>query len=313
MPDVPAPQQPWTENEIGTSSVPADPEKPWDGSPSPVDSDAGPAVPPRIRRIPHLGHALLLGLFLLIGLLCTGILLIVALRFHAFGVHSLNQATQSLPYNLAAMVCLYSFTLAASGVIFPLIWKKSFLQGLQWNAAEAARQSWKLVAMGVVCFLLALAARPFLPHKSPIESMLNSPQAAWLMFAFSITIAPLAEECIFRGFLLPAACTAFDWIGEKIARRPVPALLCHEHPQWSVGAMIFAAATVSVLFALVHSSQTAGAAGPMVLLWCVSVILCAVRLKTRSLAASTLTHASYNCTLFLVMMIGTHGFHRLHP
>jgi hypothetical protein len=37
-----------------------------------------------------------------------------------------------------------------------------------------------------------------------------------------------------------------------------------------------------------------------------------VRLGTRSVAASTLTHATYNFTLFVVMAIGTRGFTHLH-
>jgi membrane protease YdiL (CAAX protease family) len=43
----------------------------------------------------------------------------------------------------------------------------------------------------------------------------------------------------------------------------------------------------------------------------VSLILCAVRLWTRSLAASTLVHATYNFMLFSVMLVETGGFKHL--
>ena len=76
--------------------------------------------------------------------------------------------------------------------------------------------------------------------------------------------------------------------------------------------MILAAIPTSLAFAAVHSSQNANAWGPFVLLCSVSLVLCAVRLASRSVAASTLTHATYNCTLFVVMFFHTHGFQHLH-
>jgi hypothetical protein len=110
---------------------------------------------------------------------------------------------------------------------------------------------------------------------------------------------------------LPAFSTAFDWLGEKLSSRPAPALLENGHPRWSIPAMIFASVVTSAIFALFHLSQNGNALGPMVLIFSVSLILCAVRLGTRSLAASTLTHATYNFTLFLIMAISTHGFQHL--
>jgi hypothetical protein len=60
-----------------------------------------------------------------------------------------------------------------------------------------------------------------------------------------------------------------------------------------------------------HAEQTAHAIGPFFLLVTVSLILCAVRLKTRSLAASTIVHACYNFLIFSLMLIGTSGFRHL--
>jgi membrane protease YdiL (CAAX protease family) len=60
-----------------------------------------------------------------------------------------------------------------------------------------------------------------------------------------------------------------------------------------------------------HAEQTGKSLGPFLLLAVISLILCAVRLKTRSLAASTLVHAFYNFLLFSIMMLGTGGFRHL--
>jgi membrane protease YdiL (CAAX protease family) len=60
-----------------------------------------------------------------------------------------------------------------------------------------------------------------------------------------------------------------------------------------------------------HAAQTGYSVGPFLLLLGVSIVLCTVRLWTRSLASSTLVHASYNFMLFSIMLIGTSGFRHL--
>ena len=131
------------------------------------------------------------------------------------------------------------------------------------------------------------------------------------MFGFAVTLAPFFEEMAFRGFLLPALATAWDWISEKSTGKSARPLAADGHPQWSIPAMIFASILTSLPFALLHADQTGKALGPFLLLITVSLILCAVRLKTRSLAASTLVHASYNFLIFFLMLISTGGFRHL--
>lgn len=275
---------------------------------------AAAAPPADLRRIPHLGHALLLIALFLIGLLCTVILILVWLHFKLLGIDSIPAAMHSMTFALATMAATYVIALLPAPTLFPLLWRRPFLTGLQWNVAAVRRHWWKLMATGVACFFIALAFQKILhfPAKTPMHDLLNTPSAVWTLWAFSITLAPLCEEVVFRGFLLPAFATACDWIGEKLTRRPAPPLLPGGHPQWSLAAMAIGAIPTSLAFAAIHSSQNANAWGPFVLLFAVSLVLCAVRLATRSVAASTLTHASYNCTLFVVMFFHTHAFQHLH-
>jgi membrane protease YdiL (CAAX protease family) len=149
------------------------------------------------------------------------------------------------------------------------------------------------------------------PENAPIDKIFRAPGAAWLMFGFGVTFAPLFEEIVFRGFLLPAICTASDWIAEQITHAPSPALDQNGQPQWSLRAMIIGCTITSILFALLHADQTAWSLGPFLLLVCVSLVLCLARLTTRSLAASVLVHASYNFLLFGMMMLFTGGFRHL--
>jgi len=75
-----------------------------------------------------------------------------------------------------------------------------------------------------------------------------------------------------------------------------------------VGAAIL---IVSALFALLHGAQVSGAWAPVLLIGVVSVALCVVRLRTKSLAASAFVHATYNFTLFAGMLIASDGFRHL--
>jgi len=276
---------------------------------------APPPSPPRPIRIPHFGHVLLLLLLLLAGAFCAVIFALVALHFHLFGVSTPDQVQRSMFYNIGIMGLLYLFAFVPAVAVFPLLWRRGILAGLQWSATSAYRLRWRLFGLGVGCAGAALALQSVLhlPRDTPIQQMLNSPQAAWLMFAFGVAVAPLCEEVLFRGFLLPSACTAFDWIRERITRSAPPELLSNGHPQWSLPAMVFGAAISSALFALLHAGQTSNAKGVLLVLWTMGMVLSGIRLKTRSLAASTLTHASYNFTLFVMVLVATHGFRNFKP
>lgn len=287
--------------------------------PQPILPDA-PALPVPVlapappRRIPNFRDLLLFGLLLLGGLVCAIIAILIAVGLHLFGVSRVEDIMHSMVYAIGSSVVLYVVAFPLAVIIFPMLWHKKFLAGLQWNSAVARRLWPWLLATGAACFFIALGARAVLhfPEHSPIEGLLSTPQAAWMMFAFSITVAPLCEEIIFRGFMLPALSTAVDWTGEKLAHRPAPALLAGDHPRWSLPAMISASIFTSIAFALIHIGQIGNSLGPVALIFTVSLVLCAVRLGTRSLAATTLTHAAYNCTLFLFQAIASHGFMHLH-
>jgi hypothetical protein len=75
--------------------------------------------------------------------------------------------------------------------------------------------------------------------------------------------------------------------------------------------MAVASVFTSLPFAALHADQQGHALGPFLLLVAVSLVLCAVRLRTRSVAASVLVHASYNLLLFSLMLLGTGGFRHL--
>jgi membrane protease YdiL (CAAX protease family) len=264
-------------------------------------------------RIPHLGHVGILGLLASVGLVGAGLLTRSALSFRLFGISTLQGAMSDVHYTIGSMAALYLIAFGAALLIFPLFWHRDYFAGIQWNGRSALRHLKSLFAAAGVCFVLALVDEVVLPGPSnaPIDKLFDTRTAAWLLFAFGVTFAPFFEETVFRGFLLPALSTAFDWSVERATGNPARPLDPLGHPQWSLGAMVFASIATSVPFALMHAEQTAWSLGPLLLLVAVSLVLSWARLSTRSLAASVLVHASYNFLLFSLMLLGTGGFRHL--
>jgi membrane protease YdiL (CAAX protease family) len=292
-------------------------ELPSPESPAPVDqplfqSFTLPEVRPTVR-IPHLGHLAMLGAFAVFGLFGASALIFSALHFHWLGVTTQQQAAAEIHYTLGSELVLYGLMFVACLIFFPLLWQKGFFAGIQWNGAIALQLRNKLFVIASICCALALANGLLLPgpKDAPIEKIFRSPGAAWLLFAFGVTIAPFFEELIFRGFLLPALCTAFDWIAEKIKHTTPRHLDQNGQPHWSLQSMIIGSIATSAPFAAMHAAQTGYSWGPFVLLVGVSLVLCWARLSTRSLAASVFVHASYNFLLFTLMMLGTSGFRHM--
>jgi hypothetical protein len=271
------------------------------------------AQPPARRpvRIPHFGHLLLLSLLIAIAVGILALTVALAAYFHPFGwKFSVDAAATDIRFNLLSEALLYFVTFGLSLVVFPMIWNEGYFAGLQWRGRVAGSKFGPLAGIASACFGLAILDQVLLPGpaNAPIDQMISSPGAAWLMFAFGVTVAPFFEEMLFRGFLLPALSTACDWIAETIKAAPPRPLDENGHPQWSLAAMIVGSVLTSIPFALLHVAQQGHSLGPFLLLIVISLILCAVRLKTKSLAASTLVHASYNFLIFSIELIATGGF-----
>lgn len=314
----PFPPEPWA---AGPPQPPSDPDAPPAADPTDSIAEAHPQLfkgfyrpeMPREERIPNFGHLGILCLLALCGLFGAGLVGRLALHLRLFGISTIRQAANDIHYTLGVEGIFYVLTFAGCLLVFPILWHKDLLAGLHWRGVTALRLRGRLIGAASLCFVLAVFNGLLMPGPSdaPIDRIFRMPGAAWLLFAFGVTLAPFFEEIAFRGFLLPALCTAFDWIAEKAADAPPHFLDENAHPQWSIPAMTVASVITSILFAFIHADQTGYSLGPFLLLVCVSLVLCWARLATRSLAASVLVHASYNFFLFSLMFLGTSGFRHL--
>lgn len=318
--NTPAPPPEWTSepetSQPGQAEPAIEPQNPVHESlDQPLFTSYTQPLPPapREERIPHLGHLCLLGLLVVFGWLGAGLLLFLALRMHLWGISNLSQAATDFHYTLASQGVQYLLTFAACLLLFPIIWRKPFFDGVHWRGALAVQRFGRLLSAAVVCFFVAMINGMLMPGptNAPIDQLFKSPGAAWVLFAFGVTLAPFFEEMAFRGFILPSLCTAWDWSMENFTGAPRRPLAEAGSPNWSPTAMIVGSIITSVPFALMHGVQTAWSLGPFLLLIFVSLVLCWVRLSTRSLAASTIVHACYNFMLFSFMLLGTDGFKHL--
>jgi hypothetical protein len=266
-----------------------------------------PAEPP--VRIPHLGHAVL---FLAIAGVFLLLVQLVFLGLNHSAIASKGAAGPMPPKLLVGSEALsYLATLAVAWFTFPFLWKRPFAEGIQANPDAARRNALRLIPIGLVLSVSvqAISSLISLPKNIPMDDFFRTPSDIWLVAAFGTLLAPLFEEVLFRGFLLPAFAIAYDWL--SLPRTPAAYEQWRSNNKLTRPSLVFSAVLTSILFAALHGQQTAFTWPVLVLLFCVSLVLSYVRLRLRSVMASTLIHVSYNATIFIFAFIVTGGFRHL--
>jgi membrane protease YdiL (CAAX protease family) len=244
--------------------------------------DHGPA-----KHIPHMGHVLLL---FAIAYLSLGVCALIL--FAAAHAHTEEQIRSHPGLAILSQAISYLVTLGIAWILFSKLWDRSFWAGIDWNILAPKRWWYWIMLAGAAMSGLAQFGQQFVAHPkaSPLEQILRTTHGAWLMTAFGVLLAPLAEEIAFRGFLLPALAIAYDWLAME--RTPAGLHKWQSSSLHSRAALIFAAIFSSVPFALLHAGQLQHAWGALGILYCVSLVLSFVRIRANSVAASTLMHAT---------------------
>jgi uncharacterized protein len=276
----------------------------------PMDNTPNDAPPEAPHRIPHLGHALLFLAIAGLLLLLTQLLLVGFTHAPTIG-GKIAASAVSPKLLVASETFTYLTTLAISWLLFPILWRRSFLNGIEANPGAARRNAIKLIPVGLVLSFTvqAISSLATMPKNIPMDDFFRTPSDVWVITLFGILLAPLFEEILFRGFLLPAFAIAYDWL--SLPRTPAARDLWNSTNKITFPAFLFSAILTSILFTALHGQQVAYAWPVLILLFCVSLMLTLIRLRLRSVLASTLVHASYNFTIFLTAFIATGGYRHL--
>jgi membrane protease YdiL (CAAX protease family) len=162
---------------------------------------------------------------------------------------------------------------------------KAFFQHMSWHWPSTGWLSFVAAGAFLAILIQFISARLPIPHSLPIDKFFQTTTYAYLTGAFSILVAPFMEELFFRGFLYPALARARGM---------------------SEGVLL-----TSLAFMLVHGAQLSFHWAAMLPIFIVGLVLTLVRARTRSLAASTIIHVSYNATIFTTVFLATGGFRHM--
>jgi hypothetical protein len=196
----------------------------------------------------------------------------------AFGVNALISLIHP---TLPLAVKLMAIQFAGYGLWFGALWAllavrygEPFWPSMGWKAAWPGR--WRTAVLGpglaVTLALLGVALKTPIVDNPMLQLFQDRFSFLFIGF-FAVTLGPLAEELIFRGFLQPVAVRTLGAVaGVTVASAP---------------------------FALLHGPQYGWSWQHMLLLFLASSAFGIVRHRTGSTAASALMHAAYNLT-FLV-------------
>lgn len=151
------------------------------------------------------------------------------------------------------------------------------LESLGWVRTAFSPLHFVVLGFGLALAMVLLGNLLMTPDvQTPFEKLLDDPVSRLVIAIFGISIGPVVEELLFRGFLQPVLVNAF-------------------------GVLPGIAAT-SVLFGGMHLMQNAFIWQSGLLITLVGFTLGVVRHVTGSTRASAITHMAYNALPFIALL-----------
>jgi len=282
---------PW---EIIEPQQAADASPAW--APANFPQDSGPERPPLPEdlRVPW-GW---LDLFVLVILFTAGPALLSLPIFVGFSLKGVSRAELSHPSSAQGLFVILDQALISLAILGYLAlqmrhrFRLPFWRTAGWRPLETRHASRSLAYLGIfgggLLFSLLIqftSAALGTKAKLPIEELFKNQRNAILLMLMAVTIAPVFEETIFRGYIYPVLARSFG-----------------------VGASIVVTGT---LFGLLHAVQLWGGWVQIGLMVVVGIVFTYVRSVTRTVVASYLLHLSYNSVPLLLYVVASHGFRQL--
>jgi CAAX protease family protein len=239
-------------------------------SPESLPDWAAPPLPPHPPRDPFWGyHDLLIFLGTAPIALLLGAFLVKA-AFAALRIKPATTVIELLPEQLLGYVLLYG----ALAAIFRVWYARPFWHSLGWRPM---RLPFTLIIVAGMATGILVALGSGLIHMkdvpNPLTDLMKGRTALVLMAIFGVTVAPVAEELAFRGFLQPLLVRSLG---------PIPGILLTAIP-----------------FGLLHFQEYGNSWTHVVLICLAGAAFGAMRQLTGSTKAAALMHASYNALFFV--------------
>ncbi len=235
--------------------------------------DTPPVTPPPVRE-PFWGYG---DLALFFGYLFIGLVLIVfSVGVFVFLYPRLR--TDQTPLFLPTQLALYAFIYLSLVLVLTVRYKKPVFASLGWRRANfnpLIAGIGGIVLAFVVNFVAFLLHTPKVP--SPIDKLTDSPVSLALLGIVAVTVGPLFEELLFRGFIQPLLSRTFG-----------------------IAAGILLTA---LLFGSLHGPEYAWAWQYVAAVSLVGVVLGIVRAWTNSIIPATIIHGCYNAAFVIALAV----------
>jgi hypothetical protein len=218
---------------------------------------------------PFWGFAELL-LIAAVFIAAVGIVVGVATRY-------LHAPAESGLWSVLEEAAAYAVLFLALKIVFSR-YHKGLLDSLGWSK-PGPFTTLSLAAVGVSLSLIVVALQYALQTPdvdTPFEKLLDDPASRVAVALFGISLGPIVEELLFRGFLQPVLVSAIGVF---------PGILL-----------------TSVFFGAMHLAQNAFIWQSGVLIMLVGFVLGTVRHLSGSTRASTIVHIAYNSLPFLALL-----------
>jgi CAAX protease family protein len=251
------------------------PARAGEGAPpfyAPPEGEAAPAfyAPPLPPRDPFWGyHDLLIFLGGAPVALLLGAFLVKAI-FAALRFKPAVTVMELLPEQFLGYVFLY----AGLAALFRVWYARPFWHSMGWRPMRLPFSL--IIAAGMVTGILVAVGAGLLHMKdeaNPMTELMKGRSALILMAIFGVTVAPVAEELAFRGFLQPL-----------LVRSVGPA---------------FGVLLTAIPFGLLHFEEYGNSWAHVVMICLAGASFGVMRQITGSTKAAALMHASYNALFFM--------------
>jgi len=192
--------------------------------------------------------------------------------------HYLHAPEDSGLWSVAEEAAAYAILFLALKIMFTR-YGKGLLDSLGWSKpGPFSPLSLAVIGLSLSVVVALLESALLTPDiETPFDKLLSDPASRIAVALFGITVGPVVEELLFRGFLQPVLTSAMGVF---------PGILI-----------------TSVLFGALHLTQNAFIWQSGVLIMLVGFVLGTIRHLSGSTRASAIVHMAYNSLPFLALLV----------